>query len=66
MAEVLYCTTIRNVIILRIIHSFIHYMNVYSASSKLLHRSSPDFSTVKKSSFKARVECVGLEPNCYG
>jgi len=33
-----------------------HYMNLYSASSRLLLRSAPDSSTAKKSSFKARVE----------
>jgi len=35
-------------------------MNLYSTSSRLLLRSAPDSSTAKKSSFKARVECV-----CY-
>ena len=40
------------------IHSFIHYMNLYSTSSMLLLRSAPDSSTAKKSSFKARVECI--------
>src|SRR6218665_573376 len=38
-----------------VLHSFIHYMNLYSASSRLLLRSAPDSSTAKKSSFKARV-----------
>ena len=43
-------------------HSFIHYMDLYSASSRLLLRSAPDFSTAKKSSFKAGVECVRVNP----
>src|SRR6218665_2161197 len=33
------------------IHSFIHYMNLYSASSRLLIRSAPDSSTAKRISF---------------
>jgi len=44
------------------LHSFIHYVNLYSASSRVLLRSAPDSSMAKKSSFKARVECVGVNP----
>src|SRR6218665_1936826 len=43
-------------------NSFNHYMNLYSASSRLLLRSTPDSSTAKKSSFKARVEYVRVNP----
>src|SRR6218665_3637006 len=39
------------------IHSFIHYVDLYSASSRLLLRSAPDYSMAKKNSLKARVEC---------
>src|SRR6218665_412437 len=44
------------------IHSFIHYWNLYSASSSLLLRSAPDPCTAKKKSFEARVECVRKNP----
>src|SRR6218665_1366088 len=43
-------------------HSFIHYVGLYSTSSRLPLKSTPDPSTAKKSSFKARVECVGANP----
>src|SRR6218665_3440160 len=45
------------------IHSFIHYMDLYSASSRLLLRSAPDSSTAKRNSFKARVQCVHPSPS---
>ena len=45
-----------------IVCSFIHYMDLYSASSRLLLRSAPDSSTAKRSSFKARVRCVRMNP----
>jgi len=35
-------------------HSFIHYMNLYCASSRLLLTRASDSSTAKKSNFKAR------------
>src|SRR6218665_1266155 len=41
---------------------FIHYGDLYSASSRLLLRSAPDPCTAKKKSFKARVECVRKNP----
>ena len=42
------------------IHSFI---NFYSTSSRpLLLRGSPNSSTVKKNSFKTKIECVGKRP----
>src|SRR6218665_905553 len=37
-------------------------MNLYSASSRLLLRNAPNYSTAKKSSFKARVECIRVNP----
>src|SRR6218665_1200498 len=37
---------------------FIHYVNLYSASSRLLLRSAPESSMAKKSSFKARVQFI--------
>jgi len=37
-------------------------MDLYSASSRLLLRSASDSSAAKKSSFKARVECVKVNP----
>ena len=37
-------------------------MDIYSASLKLLLRSAPYSSTAKRSSFKARVECVRVNP----
>ena len=40
------------------VHPFIFYMNLCCASSRLLLRSATDSSTAKRSSFKARVECV--------
>src|SRR6218665_191655 len=40
------------------IHSFIHYRDLYSASSRLLLRSAPNPCTAKKKSFEAGVECV--------
>src|SRR6218665_548839 len=40
------------------IHSYIHYMNLYNASSRLLLRSAPDSSTAEKISYNARVECA--------
>jgi len=42
--------------------SFIHYGDLYSASSRLLLRSAPDPFTAKKKSFEARVECVRKNP----
>ena len=39
---------------------FVHYMDLCCISSRLLLRSAPDSRTAKRSSFKARVECVGL------
>ena len=39
-------------------HSFIHYEDLYIASSRLLLRSAPDPCTAKKKSFEAGVECV--------
>ena len=42
--------------------SFIHYGDLYSASSRLLLRSAPDPCTAKKKSFEARVECVRKNP----
>src|SRR6218665_1086504 len=44
------------------IHSFIHYGDLYSASSRLLLRSAPDPCTAKKKSFEAGVECVRKNP----
>ena len=44
------------------IHSFIHFQDLYSASSRLLLRSAPDPCTAKKNSFEARVECVTNNP----
>jgi len=41
--------------------AFIHYVDLYSASSRLL-RSASDSSMAKKSSFKARVERVRVNP----
>ena len=43
-------------------HLFIHYGDLYSASSRLLLRSAPDPCTAKKKSFEARVECVRKNP----
>jgi len=37
-------------------------VDLYSASLRLLLRSAPDSSTAKKNSFKARVECVRVNP----
>ena len=42
--------------------SSIHYGNLYSASSRLLLRSTSDPCTAKKKSFEARVECVRKNP----
>src|SRR6218665_958071 len=42
--------------------NFIHYVDLYSASSRSLLKSAPDSSTAKNSSFKARVECVRVNP----
>ena len=44
------------------IHLFIHYEDLYSASSRLLLRSAPDPYTAKKKSFGARVKCVRKNP----
>src|SRR6218665_2449389 len=44
------------------IHSFIHYGDLYSTSSRLLLRSAPDPCTAKKKSFEAGVECVRKNP----
>src|SRR6218665_1606183 len=44
------------------IHSFIHYGDLYSASSRLILRSAPDPCTAKKKSFEAGVECVRKNP----
>src|SRR6218665_1672729 len=44
------------------IHSFIHYRDLYSASSRLLIRSAPDPCTAKKKSFEARGKCVRKNP----
>src|SRR6218665_2163986 len=38
--------------------SFIHYGDLYSASSRLLLRSAPNPCTAKKKNFEAGVECV--------
>ena len=46
----------------KFIHSFIHYGDLYSASSRLLLRSAPDLCTTKEKSFEARVECVRKNP----
>src|SRR6218665_1924710 len=43
-------------------NTFIHYVDLYSASSRLLIRSAPDSSMAKKSSFKARAECIRVNP----
>src|SRR6218665_3334137 len=43
-------------------NSFIHYRDLYSASSRLLFRSAPDPCTAKRKSFEARVECVRKNP----
>ena len=40
------------------VHSFIHYGDLYSISSRLLLRSAHDPCTAKKKSFEARIECV--------
>src|SRR6218665_1146506 len=55
---VLPCMDVILVSIHSFIHSFIHYGNLYSASSRLLLRSAPDPCTAKVNSFEARVECV--------
>ena len=47
---------------LRLSNSFIHYGNLYSASSRLILRSAPDPCTAKKESLEARVKCVGKNP----
>ena len=48
---------------------FIHYRDLYSASSKLLLRSASDLCMAKKSSFQVIVECFGKNPGdqslCY-
>src|SRR6218665_405776 len=44
------------------IDSFIHYGDLYSAPSRLLHRSAPDPCTAKEKSFEARVKCVRKNP----
>src|SRR6218665_651029 len=41
-------------------YSFIHYGDLYSASSRLLFRSAPDPCMAKENSFKARVECIRM------
>src|SRR6218665_3164276 len=58
----LYFLSACNNILFCFIHSFIHYMDLYSTSSRLLLRSAPDSSTAKKSSITARVEFVRLNP----
>src|SRR6218665_1721663 len=50
------------IVCLLVIHSFIHYVDLYSASSRLLLRSAPDFRKAKKRSFRARIECVRVNP----
>ena len=45
-------------VVIKQIHSFIHYEDLYSASSRLLLRSAPDPCTAKKKSVEARVEYV--------
>src|SRR6218665_1312273 len=40
------------------VHSFTHYVDLYSPSSRLLLRSAHHSSPVKKSNFKARSEGV--------
>ena len=45
-----------------VVHSFIHYGDLYSAHSRLLLRSAPDPCTAKKKSFETRVECVRKNP----
>src|SRR6218665_628241 len=42
--------------------SFIHYGDLYSASSRLLLRSAPNPCMAKKNNFQARVECFGKNP----
>src|SRR6218665_301274 len=46
------------------LYSFIHYGDLYSASSRLLLRSATDPCTVKKMSFEAGVECVRKNTFC--
>src|SRR6218665_1896659 len=42
------------------IHSFIHYGDLYSTSSRLLLRCAPDPYTAKRTVFMLRVECVSM------
>ena len=51
----------RQQLLCRHFHSFIYYMNLHSAYSRLL-RSAPDSCTAKKCNFKARVECIRVNP----
>src|SRR6218665_3823403 len=46
----------------QMIHSIIHYGDLYSAPSGLLLRSAPNPCTAKKKSFETRVECVRKNP----
>src|SRR6218665_255721 len=45
-------------------HSFVHYEDLYSASSRLglLLRRPSDPCTAKKNSFETRVECARMKP----
>jgi len=42
--------------------SFIHYEDLYSASSGLLLQSVPDLCMAKTNSFKTTVECIRMKP----
>src|SRR6218665_814953 len=48
--------------LIQLLHSFIHYGDLYSAPSRLLLRSAPDPCTTKKKSLETRVECVRKNP----
>src|SRR6218665_1763111 len=45
-----------------VIHSFIHYGDLYSAPSRLLLRNAPDPCTAKEKRFEARVKCFRKNP----
>src|SRR6218665_104288 len=45
-----------------LIYLFIHYGDLYSASSRLLLKNAPDPCTTIKDSFQARVECARKNP----
>src|SRR6218665_3682191 len=42
------------------IHSFIHYEDLYSASSRLLLRRAPGPRMAKRDIFRARVQCIRM------